>query len=122
MRIVVAIIGNKIKINGKYIHTLYSSATNPISAHLLIKYFNSMPRTDSTNGDFLYFMDNIYHGDKEDINKVVNAFYEEYNDGTIPILFDILLTDEIVDKSREHFKIIIGDINPTDHKAQIKCP
>ena len=34
LRIVVAIIGNKIKINGKYIHTLYSSATNPISAHL----------------------------------------------------------------------------------------
>jgi hypothetical protein len=74
------------------------------------------------NDEFTYFMDNIYKGDKENINDVVNKFYEENLKGGLSIYFDIFLTDELIDKSLENFKIITGEINPSNISNQIKCP
>ena len=122
LRFVLIIISNKIKVNGEYINKLYSSATNPISAHLLMKNFDSTPRMDETNDEFIYFMDNIYKGDKENINNVVSKFYETNAQNVLPILFDIILTDELIGKSLENFKMIIGEINPDNLDKQIKCP
>jgi len=122
LRCVLLIIANKIKVNGEPINQLYSSASNPISAHLLMKYFNLTPSTRDVNDEFTYFMDNIYKGDKENINDVVNKFYEENLKGGLSIYFDIFLTDELIDKSLENFKIITGEINPSNISNQIKCP
>jgi hypothetical protein len=122
LRCVLLILANKIKFNGEPINMLYSSATNPISAHLLMKNFNLRPSSRDDNFEFTYFIDNKYKGDKENINDVVNKFYEAYPRKDIPILFDIFLTDELIDKSLENFKLLTGEINQSDISTQIKCP
>ncbi len=122
LRCVLLILANKIKLNGEPINMLYSSATNPISAHLLMKSFNLMPSSRDYNSEFTYFMDNKYKGDKENINDVVNKFYEAHPRKDIPILFDIFLTDELIDKSLENFKLLTGEINESNISSQIKCP
>jgi c-di-AMP phosphodiesterase-like protein len=67
-------------------------------------------------------IDNIYKGDKENINDVVSKFYETNSQNSLPILFDIILTNQLIEKSLENFKIIIGEINPDNLDKQIKCP
>ena len=121
LRFVLILISNKIKVNGQNITVLHSSALNPISAHLLMSKFNSMPVMDESNDIFLHFMNNLYKKEREpgDMYKVVNEFYKINKE---PIEFEIPLTREIIDKSMKNFKILVGEINPDDITKQLICP
>jgi len=121
LRFVLVIIGNKIKVNGQYITNLHSSALNPVSAHLLMTKFDSLPVMDDSNEIFIHYMNNLYKKEREpsDMYKVVTEFYKTNKE---PISFEIPLTSELIEKSMNNFNLLVGEINPSNIEKQITCP
>lgn len=125
LRYILVIISNKIKINEIEINKLHSSATNPISASTLMKHFDSDPLLDyDNNPDLMYFIDNIYKNARQpgDIPIVVDAFYKYTSPTSIPVEFEIVITQELVDRAFEKYNILVGKINPSEIEKQIRCP
>ena len=125
LRNILIVIGNTIMFKDKPIIKVMSYATNPISAHLIMKNFNIFPSLVDSYGnktDISYFMDKYKQDGKTgDTNTIVQEFYKSNN--SVPIAFEIPLTDEgLINQSFDKIKILVGEIDVDNVDKQIKCP
>ena len=113
LRNVLMVIGNTITFKGNTITKVMSYATNPISSYLIMKNFNVLPLIFDSYGnktDFGYFI-NEYEseGKTNDINIIIQEFYKNTN--SVPIIFEIPLTDEALNnRCLNNFKMIVDEI------------
>ena len=125
LRNILIVIGNTIIFKGKPITKVMSYATNPISAHLIMKNLNIFPLLVDSYGhktDIGYFIDKyIEEGKTGDINIIVQAFYKKNK--SVPITFEIPLTDEeLSNQCFDKIKTMVGEIDDGNIDKQIKCP
>ena len=125
LRNVLIVIGNTIMFKGNPITKVMSYAVNPISAQLIMKNFNIFPLLMDSYGnktDLSYFMDEYKKDGKTgDINTIIQEFYKTSN--SIPIVFEIPLTDEeLINKSFDKIKTLLGEIDAENLDKQIRCP
>ena len=128
LRYVMVVVVPSINLRGTPVTKVHSSATNPISAHFLMKHFHSFPIMDEdNNADFVYFIEKVYKTKREsnDMHKVVDAFYQKYAGSNLSIDFEIPLTDELKEKSLRDFTVLANkiecDVDKSIHKSPSKA-
>ena len=139
LRYVMVIVVPSIQLHGMPVTKVHSSATNPISAHFLMKHFHSFPiMGEDDNPDFVYFIEKVYKTKREpdDMPALVgrtpyskreefddsmekrrrsfvdriDAFYQKYASSNLSIDFEIPLTDELKEKSLRDFTMLANKI------------
>jgi hypothetical protein len=113
------------------VNELQSDAVSPISAYLMMKYFDIVPDLDpEINADFSYFvntelpkLDTATEYPLEypkHAKEIVAAFYAAYpND--VPIVFRVPISPQSEKKALQQFRQLVGDM-ATDDSRQIICP
>jgi hypothetical protein len=129
IRCVLLLIGNTFTFNKIPITKVISHAVNIISAFSIIKNFEIFPAYIFAGNatDFSFFMQDEYNPSEDtgsELSNLKNAlreFYKKYpNVGTF---FEIPLTNEdLIAKSFDKFKILVGELDADNIANQIICP